>query len=630
MLDHVYNFYAKQFGNLPTAPECDAIEERLQEMARLFVLTPEEISLVHFAFLYSCNSAVEASYDHISTQRHRQPHEMVKLLPTILGITPLQMLKISRSDGRLRQCSILSDNLALEENLVEYLAGTGSSALAEEYLKPDSGTTLPLERLSITEHELQMLRHICTNATAERGVNILFYGTPGTGKTELARALAKEMGRSAYFLLSNPESHRSNSRNQGIVLAETVLTPARHLLIVDEADDLLNSGNGLAVMLGLMPDFGKKGETNELLDGSKLVRIWITNYSRMIDESTRRRFDYAIEFRPYSESQRKRVWETLLERNPAAAAVLPREGLDLLAEEFPLQAGSMERALRWIAPEQSPAENLERVRSILRSQGKLLEVRCAAPATRANSVAYSLEGLVVVGDPLERIVGSLKRFTTERPAGIRNISVLLQGPPGTGKTEYARHIARELQLPLTVRKASDLLGKYVGESEKLIAEAFADAQRQGTVLFIDEADSLLAKRDQAHHQWEVTQVNELLTQMEQFEGIFLCATNFASQLDVASLRRFTFKVEFCPLEESGIRLFFDRYLGDLVSGPLSHEEERELARLRGLCPGDFKVVRQKRQLLESEPVAATLLLADLLREVESRDPSRVRKMGFGR
>ena len=76
---------------------------------------------------------------------------------------------------------------------------------------------------------------------------------------------------------------------------------------------------------------------------------------------------------------------------------------------------------------------------------------------------------------------------------------------------------------------------------------FAAARQQNAVLVLDEADSFLSDRRGARQSWEVTQVNELLTQMEAFDGIFICTTNLMEKLDPASLRRFAFKVRFDPM-----------------------------------------------------------------------------------
>ena len=92
------------------------------------------------------------------------------------------------------------------------------------------------------------------------------------------------------------------------------------------------------------------------------------------------------------------------------------------------------------------------------------------------------------------------------------------------------------------KRASDLLSKWVGETEQQIAAAFAEARDAGAFLIFDEADSLLADRRGAHRSWEVSQVNEMLTWMESHPLPFACTTNFAEHLDTATLRRFVFKV----------------------------------------------------------------------------------------
>ena len=77
---------------------------------------------------------------------------------------------------------------------------------------------------------------------------------------------------------------------------------------------------------------------------------------------------------------------------------------------------------------------------------------------------------------------------------------------------------------------------------------FREAATEKAVLLLDEADSFLADRKSARSSWEVTQVNEILQQMENFSGVFICATNLVTSLDAAALRRFTFKIKFLPLD----------------------------------------------------------------------------------
>ena len=114
----------------------------------------------------------------------------------------------------------------------------------------------------------------------------------------------------------------------------------------------------------------------------------------------------------------------------------------------------------------------------------------------------------------------------------------LYGPPGTGKTAFGRHLAQALDRPLLVKRASDILSPYVGMAERNIAQMFREARADGAVLLLDEADSLLRDRQGAQRSWEVTQVNEMLTQMEEFRGIFIASTNLMNSLDAAAMRRF--------------------------------------------------------------------------------------------
>ena len=121
------------------------------------------------------------------------------------------------------------------------------------------------------------------------------------------------------------------------------------------------------------------------------------------------------------------------------------------------------------------------------------------------------------------------------------------GAPGTGKTALAEHIASSLDKPLLIKQASDLMSKFVGETEQNMAGMFREAENEKAVLLLDEADSFLQDRRGAQRTYEVTEVNEMLQGMERFNGIFVCTTNLMDRIDQAALRRFTFKIRFKPL-----------------------------------------------------------------------------------
>ena len=110
-----------------------------------------------------------------------------------------------------------------------------------------------------------------------------------------------------------------------------------------------------------------------------------------------------------------------------------------------------------------------------------------------------------------------------------------------------------------------------------------------------DAHKLQQNRERARNNWEVTQVNELLHQMENFNGIMVGATNFLRNLDPAVLRRFTYKLGFDYLDNTGKKIFFER----MFKTKLSFGELKRLDAIENLTPGDFRTVRQSLYYLDA-------------------------------
>ena len=158
---------------------------------------------------------------------------------------------------------------------------------------------------------------------------------------------------------------------------------------------------------------------------------------------------------------------------------------------------------------------------------------------------------------------------------------------------------------------------WVGGTEQNIAAAFEEGKDNQAVLIFDEADSFLQNRNNAVRSWEVTQVNEMLTQMENYPYPFICTTNLMDSLDKASLRRFTFKVAYDYMTPEQSSLAFKHFF---------NHSDIDLSHLNSLAPGDFVVVKQKAEILGFMNNKEELIRM-LEQEQQNKAPIQ-RKIGF--
>jgi AAA+ superfamily predicted ATPase len=129
----------------------------------------------------------------------------------------------------------------------------------------------------------------------------------------------------------------------------------------------------------------------------------------------------------------------------------------------------------------------------------------------------------------------------------RGLSALFSGPSGTGKTMAAEIIAGELGLDLYKIDLSQIVSKYIGETEKNLDRIFQAAENANAILFFDEADALFGKRSEvkdAHDRYANIEVGYLLQKMDEYEGIAILATNLRQNMDEAFIRRLHVVVEF--------------------------------------------------------------------------------------
>ena len=176
-----------------------------------------------------------------------------------------------------------------------------------------------------------------------------------------------------------------------------------------------------------------------------------------------------------------------------------------------------------------------------------------------------------------------------------------------------------------VKRVSDLVSPYVGVTEKNLARAFAAAGEEQAVLLLDEVDSFLQERRKATQSWEITAVNEMLTQMEHYRGLFIASTNLMDDLDAAALRRFDLKIQFGYLQPQQIGELFNAHLQALGLTDPGQCAGRRLAGEPCLTPGDFALVTRQARF---RPFASAAELADALLAESRLKASGPRPIGF--
>jgi AAA+ superfamily predicted ATPase len=244
---------------------------------------------------------------------------------------------------------------------------------------------------------------------------------------------------------------------------------------------------------------------------------------------------------------------------------------------------------------------------------------------------YTLDNMVLMKSAKEKLSELIQRIqfseelTQVLPNFVPGLKALFWGKPGTGKSMAAESIAGQLRLPLYKINLANIASKWIGETEKHLAQVFDKAQKQNAVLLFDEADAIFSKRSEiesSHDKNANMGVSFLLQRMETYTGLLLLSTNFKSNLDEAFLRRFHSLVEF-PMPDLEAR---KQLWGKAWSGRIHLESNINMADLAGLhefSPSQISNIAERAVLLGLmkgiSRISKSVLATAIARELEKQD-----------
>lgn len=559
-----------------------------------------------------------------------------RLFAKVLGVEAHAIDAVLRSDGMIvsmrlaivsrRARATIDEFLELMDGLGQILAEShaSASALFACFLHAAPAPRLTSANFPHAAHDLGIASALLRGAIDRRlgGVNILLRGAPGVGKTEVARILAANLGLTLYEVNTENALGQARGRKERFAaysLCQRLLGPVGEALVLfDEIEDVFPRPSTSGLFGDQARSADDEGWVNRLLEGNPVPTLWVSNHVDQMDAAFIRRFEFVMEMR----SPPAGVRQQLLAAHVADLDLDPA-WVRRAAGDDRLTPAHIERATRVARIVGPGADDTATVLT------RVLENSFAVHAgPRRTGLAddsgptYDPALLNLTHDPT-RVVEGL----AARPRA----AVCLHGPPGTGKTAFVRYAGEAIGRDVHVHRASDLLSRWLGGTEKNLAAMFERARDEGAVLLLDEADSFLNDRAQAVRSWEVTQVNELLVQIEAFEGVLFCATNRLGALDPAALRRFALKIGFAPPDpDQRWRLFLlalSRLGVSTPSGPDAVATRRALDQLDRLTHGDYAAVLRGAAVLGGDWTVRRVL--DALADERSAKPeSRARPVGF--
>lgn len=592
----------------------------VHQLKKLFGLDAKSLELCFFVFASSNFDALE-NYFHNSLNLFQ--YENSQMLAAMLKMEDskckgarynLEAMGIIESWHRIPR---------LSNEIEKSIKGIGSKSLKSRLCAPVGTCEIPIYDFNIPNEAIDHIIRLLKIKHSEP-CNIIVFGKPGLGKSTFVRALAATLNVKAFEVMSNHEDSTSSRR---AALTAALNMASRHegaFVLVDEAEDLLHTSS-------LDFEHGtKKSWLAGLLETRGNRIIWICNTVRHLDPAIKRRFAYSVKFPELSKSEQIKIWSNTAKRLHVEKK-LPEEEIKQLVNCFHVPVSCMDSSIRLAKAVATKKGFVDHIKRSLKAYSILLYDGEDTINRQPELEDCVLDGICTSMpvqeflDRMRRIDQCLKSSEKSRP-GMG--TVLFYGKSGSGKSHMAKYVAKMLERPCLIKRPDSLLSKYVGGTEGLIHDAFQEAERDDSILILDECDSIILGREGAEHSWEISQTNEFLTCLEEYKGIAILTTNFRKILDSALMRRMSIKIEFKYAQPHQLVCLYNQILAPLVQGEPTQHELDFLQSHRHLCVGDFNNVKNQFWIEDSKKLSHKMLLDALANEERLKIETGSKRLGF--
>ena len=613
-------------SNEPVFPA--ELNANLERLAKLIGLDAVETSILGLAVLiYSEQvlNSVQGLFGGI------QSHQVPRLFYSMLKIPVNLVEKAFDPNGALARADLLTlDYRGCGElpSRIDLLGGQFSGRMLRQHssifgvltglVEPVPPPELGMNDYRFMADRLETLTKVLINAqeTGRVGVNILLWGRPGLGKSQLARVIAQHVGRELIQVATQTAlgtAHSPRLRFKIYRMAQAMFSPKEAFILFDECEEIFNPRGGGPEKDEDAGEIPQKALIHETLENNKIPTIWICNSIADLTGAQIRRFDICLKMEAPRGVHRKEMFDAL-----TGDAMSP-ELLKTLTQHRQMTPAIMSQTaklVKMITPD-VPVQKRDPLALQLINDKLIATGHPAIKAPSKSAIKFRPQ-FVNTSMDLDQVLIGLKSHQAGR--------FLLHGPAGTGKSAFGKWVAEELGIAHLVFRSSALLGKYVGETEENISEAFTQATRESAVLQIDEIDTFLDDRTTSKNSWQVSMVNEMLTQIESFEGLLVTTTNLFANIDDAAKRRFDLNLEFGYLRPADAELLFLETSVLFDMGAVSEDVLRKVRAIGNLTAGDFQqVVGQSRFI---KPKNAEDLLQRITQCTSAKKFGHSSKMGF--